>query len=93
VSTVSSAGTQIKSGSSRFNTGKQHVNSGTQIKSGSSRFNTGKQNVNSGSSTEAYGAHKCGEIHTDLNVADLLIKPFDGRRFNYLVVSIGMINP
>ncbi|GJV29711.1 hypothetical protein Tco_1386159 [Tanacetum coccineum] len=43
-------GTQIKSGSSRFNTGKQHVNSGsvhvnsgTQIKSGSSRFNTGKQ--------------------------------------------------
>ncbi|GKA38164.1 hypothetical protein Tco_0730715 [Tanacetum coccineum] len=56
VSTVSSAGTQNKSGSSRFNTGKHnvnsgsvHVNSGTQIKSGSSRFNTGKQNVNSGS--------------------------------------------
>ncbi|GKF66506.1 hypothetical protein Tco_0193023, partial [Tanacetum coccineum] len=56
VSTVSSAGTQIKSGSSRFNTGKQsvnsgsvHVNSGTRIKSGSSRFHTGKQNVNSGS--------------------------------------------
>ncbi|GKF06566.1 hypothetical protein Tco_0037234, partial [Tanacetum coccineum] len=50
------SGTQIKSGSSRFNTGKQHVNSGsvqinsgTQIKSGSSRFNTGKQHVNSGS--------------------------------------------
>ncbi|GJU31951.1 hypothetical protein Tco_1175540 [Tanacetum coccineum] len=28
-------------------------------------------------------------IHTDLNVADLLTKPFDGPRFNYLVVSIG----
>ncbi|GKE71387.1 hypothetical protein Tco_1529459, partial [Tanacetum coccineum] len=56
VSTASSAGTHIKSGSSRFNTGKQHVNSGsmqvnsgTQIKSGSSRFNTGKQHVTSGS--------------------------------------------
>ncbi|GJS85154.1 putative RNA-directed DNA polymerase [Tanacetum coccineum] len=33
------------------------------------------------------------KIHTDLNVADLLTKPFDGPRFNYLVVSIGMINP
>ncbi|GJS88816.1 putative ribonuclease H-like domain-containing protein [Tanacetum coccineum] len=32
------------------------------------------------------------KIHTDLNVADLLTKPFDGPRFNYLVVSIGMIN-
>ncbi|GKB12408.1 hypothetical protein Tco_0846331 [Tanacetum coccineum] len=29
------------------------------------------------------------KIHTDLNVADLLTKPFDGPRFNYLVVSIG----
>ncbi|GKA62428.1 hypothetical protein Tco_0761947 [Tanacetum coccineum] len=48
VSSVSSAGTQIKSGASRFNIGKQHVNSGTQIKSGGSRFNTGKQNFNSG---------------------------------------------
>ncbi|GKF84549.1 hypothetical protein Tco_0249447, partial [Tanacetum coccineum] len=55
VSSVSSAGTHIKSGSSRFNTGKQNVssgsvrvNSGTQIKSGSSRFNTGKQRVSSG---------------------------------------------
>ncbi|GJR54379.1 putative ribonuclease H-like domain-containing protein [Tanacetum coccineum] len=28
------------------------------------------------------------KIHTDLNVADLLTKPFDGPRFNYLVVSI-----
>ncbi|GJT74635.1 putative ribonuclease H-like domain-containing protein [Tanacetum coccineum] len=33
------------------------------------------------------------KIHTDLNIADLLTKPFDGPRFNYLVVSIGMINP
>ncbi|GKB71509.1 putative ribonuclease H-like domain-containing protein [Tanacetum coccineum] len=33
------------------------------------------------------------KIHTDLNVADLLTKPFDGPRFNYLVVNIGMINP
>ncbi|GJU37646.1 putative ribonuclease H-like domain-containing protein [Tanacetum coccineum] len=33
------------------------------------------------------------KIHTDLNVADLLTKPFDGLRFNFLVVSIGMINP
>ncbi|GKG22892.1 hypothetical protein Tco_0388195, partial [Tanacetum coccineum] len=33
------------------------------------------------------------KIHTDLNVADLLTKPFDGPWFNYLVVSIGMINP
>ncbi|GJT28498.1 hypothetical protein Tco_0908773 [Tanacetum coccineum] len=32
------------------------------------------------------------KIHTDLNVADLLTKPFDGPQFNYLVVSIGMIN-
>ncbi|GJX35237.1 putative ribonuclease H-like domain-containing protein [Tanacetum coccineum] len=29
------------------------------------------------------------KINTDLNVADLLTKPFDGPRFNYLVVSIG----
>ncbi|GJZ11158.1 putative ribonuclease H-like domain-containing protein [Tanacetum coccineum] len=49
------AGTQVKSGASRFNTGKQnvnsgsmHVNSGTQIKSAASRFNTGKQHINSG---------------------------------------------
>ncbi|GJS99820.1 hypothetical protein Tco_0820990, partial [Tanacetum coccineum] len=26
------------------------------------------------------------KIHTDLNVADLLTKPFDGPRFNYLVI-------
>ncbi|GJV77695.1 hypothetical protein Tco_1509279 [Tanacetum coccineum] len=49
------SGTQFKSGASRFNTGKQHVNSGsvhvnsgTQFKSGASRFNTGKQHVNTG---------------------------------------------
>ncbi|GJY64677.1 putative ribonuclease H-like domain-containing protein [Tanacetum coccineum] len=30
------------------------------------------------------------KIHTNLNVADLLTKPFDGPRFNYLVVSIGI---
>ncbi|GJW25664.1 hypothetical protein Tco_0039475 [Tanacetum coccineum] len=29
------------------------------------------------------------KIHTDLNVADLLTKPFDGPRFNYLVNSYG----
>ncbi|GJQ94955.1 putative ribonuclease H-like domain-containing protein [Tanacetum coccineum] len=33
------------------------------------------------------------KIHTDLNVADLLTKAFDGPRFNFLVVNIGMINP
>ncbi|GKC68444.1 hypothetical protein Tco_1101042, partial [Tanacetum coccineum] len=32
--------------------------------------------------------HSVEKIHTDLNVADLLTKPFDGPRFNYLVVSI-----
>ncbi|GKD54400.1 hypothetical protein Tco_1287787, partial [Tanacetum coccineum] len=32
------------------------------------------------------------KIHTDLNVADLLTKPFDGPQSNYLVVSIGMVN-
>ncbi|GJV90164.1 putative ribonuclease H-like domain-containing protein [Tanacetum coccineum] len=49
------SGTQFKSGASRFNTGKQHVNSGsvhvnsgTQFKSGASRFNTGKQHVTLG---------------------------------------------
>ncbi|GJY89759.1 putative ribonuclease H-like domain-containing protein [Tanacetum coccineum] len=31
------------------------------------------------------------KIHTDLNVADLLTKPFDGPRFHYLVVSIDLI--
>ncbi|GJV75434.1 hypothetical protein Tco_1507018 [Tanacetum coccineum] len=29
------------------------------------------------------------KIHTDLNVADLLTKAFDGPRFNFLVVNIG----
>nr|GEY26978.1 hypothetical protein [Tanacetum cinerariifolium] len=32
-------------------------------------------------------------IHTDDNVADLLTKPFDVGRFQYLVVSIGMLDP
>ncbi|GKA61293.1 hypothetical protein Tco_0760700, partial [Tanacetum coccineum] len=31
------------------------------------------------------------KIHTDLNVADLLTKPFDGPWFNYLVVSIVIV--
>ena len=33
------------------------------------------------------------KIHTDNYVADLLTKAFDGPRFNFLVVTIGMINP
>ncbi|GKF41454.1 hypothetical protein Tco_0124796 [Tanacetum coccineum] len=33
------------------------------------------------------------KIHTDDNVADLLTKAFDVSRFEFLVVSIGMINP
>ncbi|GKC27476.1 putative ribonuclease H-like domain-containing protein [Tanacetum coccineum] len=33
------------------------------------------------------------KIHTDHNVADLLIKAFDVRRFQYLIPSIGMLNP
>nr|GEY68247.1 hypothetical protein [Tanacetum cinerariifolium] len=33
------------------------------------------------------------KIHTDENVADLLTKAFDGPRFYYLVVHIGMLNP
>ncbi|GKE85132.1 hypothetical protein Tco_1558874, partial [Tanacetum coccineum] len=32
------------------------------------------------------------KIHTDANVADLLTKGFDVKRFKFLVVSIGMIN-
>ncbi|GJV01569.1 putative ribonuclease H-like domain-containing protein [Tanacetum coccineum] len=32
------------------------------------------------------------KIHTDNNVADLLTKGFDVTRFNFLVVSIGMLN-
>ncbi|GJV64245.1 putative ribonuclease H-like domain-containing protein [Tanacetum coccineum] len=31
------------------------------------------------------------KIHTDLNVADLLTKPFDGPRFNYLVVAFDLL--
>ncbi|GJY93686.1 hypothetical protein Tco_0509468 [Tanacetum coccineum] len=33
------------------------------------------------------------KIHIDFNVADLLTKAFDGPRFHFLVVNIGMINP
>ncbi|GJX37950.1 putative ribonuclease H-like domain-containing protein [Tanacetum coccineum] len=33
------------------------------------------------------------KIHTDQNVADLLTKAFDVSRFQYLITSIGMLNP
>ncbi|GKD04258.1 hypothetical protein Tco_1179232 [Tanacetum coccineum] len=33
------------------------------------------------------------KVHTDDNVADLLTKGFDLERFNFLVVTIGMMNP
>ncbi|GJR21401.1 putative ribonuclease H-like domain-containing protein [Tanacetum coccineum] len=33
------------------------------------------------------------KVHTDNNVADLLTKGFDLARFNFLVVTIGMMNP
>ncbi|GJR00725.1 putative ribonuclease H-like domain-containing protein [Tanacetum coccineum] len=33
------------------------------------------------------------KIHTNFNVADLFTKAFDGPRFNFLVVNVGMINP
>ncbi|GKA75978.1 hypothetical protein Tco_0782356, partial [Tanacetum coccineum] len=33
------------------------------------------------------------KIHTDHNVADLLTKAFDVGRFQYLIASIGMLNP
>ena len=33
------------------------------------------------------------KIHTDNNFADLLTKAFDVGRFQYLVASIGMLNP
>ncbi|GJW37865.1 putative ribonuclease H-like domain-containing protein [Tanacetum coccineum] len=33
------------------------------------------------------------KIHTDQNVADLLTKAFDVGRFQYLIASIGMLNP
>ncbi|GJW30034.1 hypothetical protein Tco_0046909 [Tanacetum coccineum] len=32
------------------------------------------------------------KIHTDQNVTDLLTKPFDVSRFQYLIASIGMLN-
>ncbi|GJR42909.1 putative ribonuclease H-like domain-containing protein [Tanacetum coccineum] len=58
-----------------------------------------KQTIVATSSTKAEyvaAASCCGQvlkIHTDENVADLLTKAFDGPRFNYLVVHIGMLNP
>ncbi|GJY03269.1 hypothetical protein Tco_0361421 [Tanacetum coccineum] len=33
------------------------------------------------------------KIHTDYNVADLLTKAFDVTRFQFLITSIGMLNP
>ncbi|GJT86347.1 putative ribonuclease H-like domain-containing protein, partial [Tanacetum coccineum] len=36
---------------------------------------------------------KMVKIHTDHNVVDLLTKAFDVSRFNFLVASIGMLNP
>ncbi|GKA18004.1 hypothetical protein Tco_0697841 [Tanacetum coccineum] len=33
------------------------------------------------------------KIHTNRNVADLLTKDFDVGRFQYLIISIGMLNP
>ncbi|GJU55228.1 hypothetical protein Tco_1228942 [Tanacetum coccineum] len=39
-------------------------------------------------------AHNVEKIHTDLNVADCVDqKPFDGPQFNYLVVTMGRIEP
>ncbi|GJZ27705.1 putative ribonuclease H-like domain-containing protein [Tanacetum coccineum] len=32
------------------------------------------------------------KIHTDYNIADLLIKAFDVSRFNFLIASIGLLN-
>ncbi|GKD52755.1 hypothetical protein Tco_1281731, partial [Tanacetum coccineum] len=32
------------------------------------------------------------KIHTDHNVADLLTKAFDVRRFNFLIANIGLLN-
>ncbi|GKG14399.1 hypothetical protein Tco_0353999, partial [Tanacetum coccineum] len=58
-----------------------------------------KQTIIATSSIEAeyvVAASCCGQvlkIHTDENVADLLTKAFDGPRFEYLVVHIGMVNP
>ncbi|GJT08251.1 hypothetical protein Tco_0842713 [Tanacetum coccineum] len=55
-----------------------------------------KQTVVATSTTEAEyvaAASCCGQIDTENNVADLLTKGFDAGRFQYLVSSIGMLNP
>ncbi|GKB18005.1 ribonuclease H-like domain-containing protein [Tanacetum coccineum] len=55
-----------------------------------------KQTVVATSTTEAEyvaAANCCGQIDTEHNVADLLTKGFDAGRFQYLVSSIGMLNP
>nr|GFA81640.1 putative ribonuclease H-like domain-containing protein [Tanacetum cinerariifolium] len=36
---------------------------------------------------------KMVKIHMDYNVADLLTKAFDVTRFQFLVASIGLLNP
>ncbi|GJY98093.1 putative ribonuclease H-like domain-containing protein [Tanacetum coccineum] len=58
-----------------------------------------KQTIVANSTTEAEyvaAANCCGQvikIQTDQNVADLLTKAFDVRRFQYLIASIGTLNP
>ncbi|GJX00703.1 putative ribonuclease H-like domain-containing protein [Tanacetum coccineum] len=55
-----------------------------------------KQTVVATSTTETEYvavANCCGQIDTEHNVADLLTKGFDAGRFQYLVSSIGMLNP
>ncbi|GKB42814.1 putative ribonuclease H-like domain-containing protein [Tanacetum coccineum] len=56
-----------------------------------------KQTIVATSTTEAEDSNEKKliqmlKIHTDLNVADLLIKAFDVDRFQYLIASIGMLN-
>ncbi|GKD96144.1 uncharacterized mitochondrial protein-like protein [Tanacetum coccineum] len=55
-----------------------------------------KQTIVATSTTEAeyVAAASCyGQIETEHNIADLLTKGFDAGRFQYLVSSIGMLNP
>nr|GEZ41689.1 hypothetical protein [Tanacetum cinerariifolium] len=57
-----------------------------------------KQTIVANSTTKAEyvaAANYCGQvikIHTDHNVADLLIKAFDVSGFNFLITSIGLLN-